>query len=393
VSKAALPVRILLPLALVAVVGCSLAATSPVPGGSPTSSAGAGSPAPKVTATPSPSPRPTPTPSPSPTIDPLEAAVDRSLAAMSDSQKVGQLIMAGYSGADGVEAAAELEGDLQVGGVIFFADNVLNPQHAAAVTQAFRSAAGSIEPLIAIDHEGGEVIRMGPPVTHLPEAWTIGETGDPGLAREAGQVAGEELLAMGIGVDLAPVLDVNDEPRNPVIGRRSFGPDPQLVAEMGLAFAGGLESAGVVATAKHFPGHGHTTVDSHYDLPVVDRTRRQLERVDLVPFEAAVKDGIEMVMTAHVVYPALDRREPATLSRPILTGILREQMGFEGVIVTDSLSMEAITEQRTRRILRLKLGQAAAWGQRPPLSVVGSKEHQAVVRRILDAAGATSATR
>ena len=357
---------------------------------------------------------------------------------MSDGEKVGQLIMAGYGGADGVEAAAKLVGDLQVGGVILFADNVQSPQHAAAVTGAFRSAAGSIEPLIAIDHEGGEVIRMGPPVTQLPDAWTIGETGDPELAREAGRVAGEELLAMGIGVDLAPVLDVSDEPRNPIIGRRAFGDDPQLVAEMGLAFADGLEATGVVATGKHFPGHGHTTVDSHYDLPVVDRTRRQLERIDFVPFRAAVEAGIDMIMTAHVVYPALDRREPATLSRPTLTGILRAEMGFEGVIVTDSLSMEAITEQRSRgeaavvsilagadmvlipddvsgvrtallaalrsgrlpadrldasvrRILRLKLGHAEAWSQRPPLAVVGSKEHRAVVQRILDAATAGSA--
>jgi beta-N-acetylhexosaminidase len=411
VAKRTRTVRIILPLlVLAAVLGCTVTPASPAPGGG------------------------------SPTIDPLEAGVSRSLEAMSESEKVGQLIMAGYSGADGVEAAAELVGDLQVGAVILFADNVQSPQHAAAVTGAFRSAAGEIEPLIAIDHEGGEVIRMGPPVTQLPDAWTIGETGDPELAREAGGVAGEELLAMGIGVDLAPVLDVSDEPRNPIIGRRAFGDDPQLVAEMGLAFADGLESTGVVATGKHFPGHGHTTVDSHFDLPVVDRTRRQLERIDFVPFQAAVDAGIEMIMTAHVVYPALDRREPATLSRPILTGILREEMGFEGVIVTDSLSMEAITEQRSRgeaavvsilagadmvlipddvagvrtallralrsgrlpaerldesvrRILRLKLGHAPAWGERPPLSVVGSKAHQAVVERILDAAGASSASR
>jgi beta-N-acetylhexosaminidase len=435
VSEKAPRVRISLVLVLVAALGCNPAPASPAPPGSPTTSVGL-SPSPQPTPTPSPSASPTP----SPTIDPLEAAVDDSLAVMSDSEKVGQLILAGYSGANGVEAAAELVGELQVGGVILFADNVQSPDHAVAVTTAFRSASDGIEPLIAIDHEGGEVIRMGPPVTQLPDAWTIGETGDPELAREAGRVAGEELLAMGIGVDLAPVLDVNDEPDNPVIGRRAFGADPQLVTEMGLAFADGLEPTGVVATGKHFPGHGHTTVDSHYALPVVDRTRRQLERIDFVPFQAAVDAGIEVIMTAHVVYTALDRREPATLSRPILTGILREQMGFDGVVVTDSLSMEAITEQRSRgeaavvailagadmvlipddvagvrtalltalrsgrlpaerldasvrRILRLKLGHADAWSQRPPLSVVGSKEHQAVVQRILDAAGATSAAR
>jgi beta-N-acetylhexosaminidase len=433
-------------LAAVMAASCSLAAPpTPVqpPSGSPggstatpgTSLAGSSTPLPasaSPTASTSPATSPTASPSaaPTPTPDPVEEEVSRLLASMSDEQKVGQLMLAGYSGTDAHQAAAELVEGLGVGGIILFADNVTSPFHARSVTAILRGGAGEVPLMIAVDHEGGDVNRFGPPVTHLPEAWAIGTTGDPALARAAGGVAGEELLAMGIGVDLAPVLDVNDEPTNPVIGHRAFGADAAVVTEMGLAFAEGVADEGVVPVAKHFPGHGHTTTDSHVELPVVTRDRDDLERIDIAPFRAAINDGIEMVMTAHVVYTALDPDVPATLSRPILTGLLREELGFDGVIVTDSLSMAAVArgqdpgrvalravkagadlvlvqtdvrlvrdallaavrsgdlprrrlDQSVERILRLKVRHAADWERLPDMSTVGSAAHQKVVDEIL----------
>jgi beta-N-acetylhexosaminidase len=183
--------------------------------------------------------------------------------------------------------------------------------------------------------------------TPMPPAQLIGSAEDPALAEQYGQMVGEELSAVGIGIDFAPVLDVNDNPTNPVIGAlgRSFGTTPELGEDSALPFIAGLHAAGVMAAGKHFPGHGSTTTDSHKALPFVDKNRAALEAVDIAPFRAAIESGIDMIMPAHVVYRALDPSElPATLSEPILTGLLRGELGFTGVIVTDDLGMEGIMQ-------------------------------------------------
>jgi beta-N-acetylhexosaminidase len=181
----------------------------------------------------------------------------------------------------------------------------------------------------------------------MPPAQLVGSAEDSALAEEYGRMVGEELSAVGISIDFAPVLDVNDNPTNPVIGAlgRSFGTTPELVEESALPFIAGLHAAGVIAAGKHFPGHGSTTTDSHKALPFVDKDRAGLEAVDIAPFRAAIESGIDMIMPAHVVYRALDPSElPATLSEPILTGLLRGELGFTGVIVTDDLGMEGIMQ-------------------------------------------------
>jgi beta-N-acetylhexosaminidase len=269
----------------------------------------------------------------------------------------------------GPEPTARLErlvADGHVGGVVLFRKNVVSAAQVAALTAALRRVArdgGAPLPWVAIDHEGGAVDRFAPSgdptdaagspdpagavlrPTRLPAAMALGAAGDPGLARDAGRVAGRELRALGIHLNFAPVMDVNSNPANPIIGTRAFGGSPALVEAMGVAYLGGLQAEGVGAAAKHFPGHGDVIVDSHLALPVVEHARDRLEAVELPPFRAAARAGAAAVMTAHVVFPALDpARVPATMSAPALAGLLREQWGYDGLICSDSLSMRAIAD-------------------------------------------------
>jgi beta-N-acetylhexosaminidase len=227
-------------------------------------------------------------------------------------------------------------------GVCLFRKNVQDRRQLAELVAQIREVLGP-EALIAIDQEGGAVLRT----TDLPEApsaMALGATDDPALAEAVGAVVGRELIALGINWDYAPVLDVNTDPRNPVIGDRSFGSDPAKVAELGLSWARGLEQAGVMACVKHFPGHGDTHLDSHLALPVVRKPRERLEPVEFYPFRRAVEAGISSIMTAHILYPALDPEYPATLSGAILTRLLRQEWGYDGLVVTDSMDMHAITK-------------------------------------------------
>lgn len=200
--------------------------------------------------------------------------------------------------------------------------------------------------LISTDQEHGIVARVGKPATLLPGAMALGANGSRTDARTAGSISGAELRALGIRQDYAPVADVNVNPANPVIGVRSFGADPAAVAGLVAAQVTGYQRASVAATAKHFPGHGDTAVDSHYGFPVIGHTREEWNAIDAPPFRAAVRAGIDSIMTAHIMVPALDGSgDPATLSRPILTGILREELGYDGVVVTDSLGMQGVREK------------------------------------------------
>lgn len=299
--------------------------------------------------------------------------VRSTMARMTTEQKIGQLFVTYAYGTDartvteadaaqnlaayGVRTPAEVVDKYGLGGVIYFAwsNNVQDPQQIARLSNGLQRAAADrdtkVDPplLISTDQEMGVVVRVGPPATQLPGSMALGATGDPRAARQAAQVTGRELRAMGINQNYAPDADVNVDPQNPVIGVRSFSSDPGLVARMVAAQVGGFENPGaqgVSATAKHFPGHGDTSVDSHYGLPVIDHTREEWEQLDEPPFRAAVDAGIDSIMTAHIVVPSLDPSEdPATLSQPILTGLLRERLGYDGVVVTDSLQMEGVREK------------------------------------------------
>ncbi|MEV6164668.1 glycoside hydrolase family 3 protein [Streptomyces sp. NPDC052052] len=293
------------------------------------------------------------------------ARLKRLISRMSLEEKVGQLFVMrvyGHSATEpdqadidanlseiGVRTAAELIAKYHVGGIIYFAwaHNTRDPHQIADLSNGIQSAglAGPtpLPVLIATDQEHGIVCRVGEPATLMPGAMALGAGGSRSDARRAGQIAGAELAAIGIKQNYAPDADVNVNPANPVIGVRSFGSDPQSVAGMVAAQVKGYQRGGVAATSKHFPGHGDTSTDSHTGLPVINHTREQWAELDAPPFRAAIAAGIDSIMTAHIVVPALDPSEdPATLSRPILTGILREELGYDGVVVTDSLGMEGV---------------------------------------------------
>ncbi|MCZ7414369.1 glycoside hydrolase family 3 protein [Streptomyces sp. WMMC897] len=296
--------------------------------------------------------------------------VDGQLDRMTLEEKVGQLFVTYAYGetADttdpddvarnqrwlGVDNGAEAVAEYHLGGVIYFAwsDNLREPHQVAGLSDGLQRAAldsGTDVPLlISTDQEHGIVTRLGPPATQFPGNMALGASGRAGDAREAARIAGRELRAVGINQNYAPVADVNVNAANPVIGVRSFSGDPDLAAELTAAQVKGYQSGGengVAATAKHFPGHGDTNVDSHTDLPVIHHTLKEWRTIDAPPFAEAVEAGVGAVMTAHIQFPELDPSgAPATLSEPIMTGLLREELDYDGVVVTDSLSMAGVRE-------------------------------------------------
>lgn len=274
------------------------------------------------------------------------------VAAMPLDVKIGQMILAGVEDETVGDDARHIINDLHIGNIILMGRNFDSPEQVLRLTQGLQDlamSANGVPLLIGTDQEGGLVQRANyyAGFTPMPPAELVGTAQDSALAEQYGRMVGEELHAVGVNIDFAPVLDVNDNPTNPVIGAlgRSFGVTPELVEESALPFMAGLHAAGVMATGKHFPGHGSTTADSHNALPFVDKDRAALDAVDIAPFRAAIEAGIDAIMPAHVVYPALDPSGlPATLSEPILTGLLREELGFTGVIVTDDLGMEGVMQ-------------------------------------------------
>lgn len=231
-----------------------------------------------------------------------------------------------------------------VSGVILFARNVATPRQVAELNRRLKAEARG--PLLSsVDQEGGRVARLRAPWTEWPAMRALGDTGDEELAFEVGRTLGEELKASGFDVDYAPVLDVDSNPLNPIIGDRAFGRDPELVGRLGSALAKGLQSVLVSACGKHFPGHGDTSQDSHLDLPVLPHALSVLNERELVPFKAAVDAGVASMMTAHVVFEALDPGLPATMSAKVIDGLLRKQLGFEGVVLSDDLEMKAVHDR------------------------------------------------
>ena len=255
---------------------------------------------------------------------------------------IGQCLMVGIPQPRLDAETRRILADLRPGGIILFQRNYTDPDTLRALCADIHALTPAPPPLIALDAEGGRVHRLSPPFTHFPPALQIGRTGSPQLAHEVGVALGRELRSVGIDIDFAPVLDVYSNPANTVIGDRAFSSDPQRVAEFGCALAAGLRAAGVIPCAKHFPGHGATVIDSHDDLPYDERDSAALEAVDLRPFQTAITQEIELLMTAHVVYPALDPQQPASLSSVIMNDLLRKRLGFQGVIVSDDLEMGAI---------------------------------------------------
>jgi beta-N-acetylhexosaminidase len=262
------------------------------------------------------------------------------------ARQCGQLLSVGFDGPAMPDELRDRIAASEVGGVMLFRPNIASAGQVAGLVGALRGAAPADAPLlVSIDQEGGLVQRLRAIATDWPPMLAVGSGGDPQRTQQVGRALGEELAALGIGWDFAPVLDVHTNPANPVIGNRAFGLTPEAVAKHALAFWRGLRAAGVVGCGKHFPGHGDTRTDSHLDLPVVDHDLARLRAVELAPFAAAARAGMEAFMTAHVLFPTLDPDRPATLSRRILTDVLRGELEFRGVIVSDDLGMKAVADR------------------------------------------------
>ena len=307
---------------------------------------------PAAEATPAATPTPTPTPEPTPTPDPIAEAV----AAMTTEQKVSQLLVAGIEGTQLGQDAVQAVQDYQVGGVILFGRNVESAWQLAELTNGLKDLNGDYTPLfLCVDQEGGRVDRMPPEVERTPSAWSVGQTLDTeGVGAAYGALLAEECAAFGFNMDFAPSLDIWSNPDNTVIGDRAFGNDWEWTAFFGMSAVESMEEqGGVIPVVKHFPGHGDTLVDSHVALPVVDKSLEELWQSELVPFNMTLNQedyfgaqagpSAPAVMVAHILLSQVDPDYPASLSHRVVTSLLREEMGFDGVVCTDDLTMGAVS--------------------------------------------------
>ncbi|MCY8681638.1 glycoside hydrolase family 3 protein [Bacillus haynesii] len=311
-----------------------------------------------------------------------EQHLKQMVSGMSLEEKIGQMLMPdfrnwkkkGESSAKGLtEMNDEVAGIIQkyrLGGVILFAENVTGTEQTVRLTDGLQKASPDIPLFITIDQEGGIVTRL-ESGTNLPGNMAVGASSSSKNAFRSGKIIGKELVSLGINVNFSPVLDVNNNPDNPVIGVRSFSSKPELTSKLGIQMMKGLQDEQMIATAKHFPGHGDTAVDSHYGLPLVPHDEKRLRSVELAPFQKAIAAGIDMIMTAHVQFPAFDDTTykskkdgedimvPATLSKKVMTDLLRKDLGFKGVVVTDALNMNAVSDnfgQEEAVVMAVKAG-------------------------------------
>ncbi len=269
---------------------------------------------------------------------------------MTIDKKIGQLMVFGFKGKTATPEIKKLIQQQHVGGIILFGRNIGTTEEVLALTTELQKVAkesGHKQPLlICIDQENGVVRRLGEGATIFPGSMLLGATGRSENAYITGLLTGRELKSLGINWNLAPVLDVNNNPDNPVIGVRSYGESAEMVAAFGKQAVKGMQDAGVITTLKHFPGHGDTNVDSHLDLPTIAHDMERLKQIELKPFIEVMEQGADTVMTAHVYFPAIEKQPgvPATLSKKVITDLLREELGFTGVVTTDCMEMNAISE-------------------------------------------------
>lgn len=312
------------------------AAVSPVPNSTPK---------PTQTGTPSEA-----VPAPAPAVNQPTQPADKVLEQikkMSIHEKVGQLVVVGMDGLTNNDQTTQLISEYHVGGFIFFKVNLKDTPQALALFNSLKSTNESVTgiPLmLSVDEEGGRVSRLPDELKKLPTNAAIGKINNSEFSREIGAALGKELKSFGLNMDFAPVLDVFSNPNNTVIGDRSFGNQADVVSRLGVATMQGIEAAQVVAVVKHFPGHGDTAVDSHLGLPVVNHDLTHLRQLELVPFASAINNGADAVMVAHLLMPKLDADHPASFSKAVITDLLRKEMGFNGVVFTDDMTMGAITQ-------------------------------------------------
>ncbi len=260
---------------------------------------------------------------------------------------IGQLLIGSLPGTTITPELRSLAREFQLGGVILFSRNIEAPEQVAELAYDVQSLATDSPLWVSVDQEGGRVARLKAPFTEWPPMAVLGRSGDSTLAARFAASLAAELRAVGITLDYAPVLDIHTNPANPIIGDRALAESAERVAELGAAIVAGLQDNGVAACGKHFPGHGDTSVDSHLELPLVEHPPDRIRRVECVPFQAAIAADVAFIMTAHILVPTLDEEQPATLSSRIVKGMLRDELQFQGVIVSDDLEMKAIAKTWT----------------------------------------------
>lgn len=274
-----------------------------------------------------------------------EDAVTELLNSMTVKEKIGQLVLVGIEGTIMDDTSRRLLKDYHVGGIILFKDNIESAQQSVDLLNELKkaNAANPVPLWLSIDEEGGRVTRFPDEYVKLPSSGKIGRSDDLTLTKQVGGLIAQKVSGVGINMVFAPVLDIDSNPNNPVIGDRSFGTTAETVSVQGIASMKGIQENGVVPVVKHFPGHGDTSVDSHLGLPVVDHDLKRLHELELVPFQQAIDEGADVVMVAHLLMKSIDPDTPSSYSKPVINDLLREEMGFKGVVITDDMTMGAIS--------------------------------------------------
>lgn len=344
-------------LAASTLTGCGKDSTTS-PETSPTAEVSAHSTEDTIHASPSAAPESTPTPNPdlTPTSDhdsPGQAEdqlIWNHIDSMSIEEKVGQLAIIGLDGKSMDNNALTFIQTYHVGGFILFKDNIENAKQTLTLLNQLKQSntddSDSIPLWLSVDQEGGKVSRMPPEYTKMPTARQIAGKDNTDYTYAVGQSLGAELASLGFNMDFAPVLDINSNPNNPVIGDRSFGSDADTVSAHGIAMMNGIRSQGIASVAKHFPGHGDTSVDSHKNLPVVNKSLKELNGFELLPFQEAIEDDVDAIMVGHLLMTKLDKEHPASISKAVITDLLRGQLDYDGVVITDDMTMKGLTGGR-----------------------------------------------
>lgn len=288
----------------------------------------------------------------------IDKLVEETIESMTLEEKIGQMLIVSYRSSEADDNLLEILESVKPGGFILFSANFESYEQARKMIDDINSTS-DIPMFMSIDQEGGKVQRIkslsDSKVTIIPPMLELGNTNDEKLAYEVGKVVGEELRVFDINMDFAPVLDVYSNEENTVIGNRAFGTNSDIVSKMGLSFAKGLESTGVIPVYKHFPGHGDTKEDSHFTLPVITKTKEELMEMELIPFKNAIEESAEVIMIGHLAVPNITGdNTPASLSKEIITDLLKEELGFDGLVITDALNMGALTNNYSKKEIYIK---------------------------------------
>lgn len=312
-------------------------------------------------------------------MDIKEETATPTLSDMSLEERIGQMIFAGIDGTALTKESKQLISVNKVGGLIFYQNNLKDEMQTVSLLNAIKSESEKEKhPLfLGVDQEGGRISRL-PGLNKLPTNQDIGKRNNPTFSYRIGTLLGKEMNAFGFNLDFAPVLDVNSNPKNPVIGDRSFGNKAEIVSNLGIQTMKGIQSQNVISVVKHFPGHGDTGVDSHLELPIIRKSIEDLNALELIPFKKAIEDGADVVMVAHILLPKIDPKFPSSMSHDIITGILREQLQFDGVVMTDDMTMNAI-------LGHYEIGQAAVDAVKAGNDIVLVAHDYQKVKRAIDA--------